>query len=113
MNKEYDYISLGERIRKVRTKKQLTQEQLAEACDLSAAHIGHIERGTRALSIESLITISNVLGVSTDYLLLDVANNADRQVARVLNAVCNMDKEQFDKFYSVVKILAENVDKLK
>ncbi|MEE1043205.1 MAG: helix-turn-helix transcriptional regulator [Clostridia bacterium] len=113
MNKEYDYISLGKRIRKIRTKKHLTQEQLAEACELSAAHIGHIERGTRALSIESLITISNVLDVSTDYLLLDVANNEDRRMSGVLNAVYNMDKEKFDKFYSVVKVLAENVDKLK
>lgn len=113
MNKEYDYESFGERIRKIRIQKHLTQEQLAEACDLSAAHIGHIERGTRAVSIESLITISRVLDVSTDYLLLDVAGGYDKQISSVLNAVNNMDKEKFDKFYSVVKIIAENADKLK
>ena len=57
MKSDFDYIALGERIRKARKKKLLTQEQLAEACNLSTAHIGHIERGTRALSIESLIII--------------------------------------------------------
>ena len=112
MYKEYDYISLGKRIRKIRIERHLTQEQLAEACELSTAHIGHIERGTRALSIESLITISNVLEVSTDYLLLDVASNIDKKISGVLNAVHNMDKKKFDKFYSVVKVLAENADKL-
>ena len=48
MKSEFDYAALGERIRRARKQKHLTQEQLAEACDLSTAHIGHIERGTRA-----------------------------------------------------------------
>ena len=112
LNKDYDYKSLGKRIRKIRSDKKLTQEQLAEACDLSTAHIGHIERGTRALSIESLITISRVLNVSTDYLLLDVSNNNDKQLSGIINAVSGMDNKKFEKFYSVVKILAENFDKL-
>ncbi len=112
MNKEFDYVSLGKRVRKARVQKKLTQEQLAEACDLSTAHIGHIERGTRALSIESLITISKVLGVSTDYLLLDVAVNRAGEMNGVLNAIDGKDKSKADKFYSVVKILAENIDKL-
>lgn len=112
MNDKFDYSALGERIRKVRKQKCLTQEQLAEACNLSAAHIGHIERGTRALSIESLITISSVLNVSTDYLLLDVSNSADKKLSDILNAVNNVSDEKYNRLYSVIKILAENIDKL-
>lgn len=112
MKTEFDYVSLGQRIRKARKTLGLTQEQLAEACDLSTAHIGHIERGTRALSIESLITISSVLSVSTDYLLLDVSNQSDKNISGIINAVSNTNAEKSDKFYSIVKILAENIDKL-
>ena len=112
MKSEFDYAALGERIRRARKQKHLTQEQLAEACDLSAAHIGHIERGTRALSIESLITISEVLNVSTDYLLLDISTSSDKKLSDILNAVDNTDKNRYDKLYSVIKILAENIDKL-
>lgn len=112
MKIEFDYSALGERIRKARKKKNLTQEQLAEACDLSTAHIGHIERGTRALSIESLITISEVLNVSTDYLLLDVSNSADRKLSSILNAIDNVNDDKYNRLYSVIKILAENIDKL-
>lgn len=112
MNYEFNYSALGERIRKVRKQKCLTQEQLAEACALSTAHIGHIERGTRALSIESLITISNVLNVSTDYLLLDVSNSADRKLSGIFNAMDNVNDEKYNRLYSVIKILAENIDKL-
>lgn len=112
MKIEFDYSALGERIRKARKEKNLTQEQLAEACDLSTAHIGHIERGTRALSIESLITISEALNISTDYLLLDVSNSTDRKLSSILNAIDNVNNDKYNRLYSVIKILAENIDKL-
>lgn len=112
MKNTFDYIALGERIRKARKAKRLTQEQLAEACDLSTAHIGHIERGSRALSIESLITISNVLGVSTDYLLLDISNSADKNVSAIFNSLSGIDENKYNLLYSVTKILAENIEKL-
>ncbi len=112
MNNEFDYTALGKRIRKARKSLGLTQEQLAEACELSTAHIGHIERGTRALSVESLISISKVLNVSTDYLLLDVLNSSDNKLSGIFNALGNVEKNQFEKFYSITKILAENIDKL-
>jgi len=112
MKNEFDYSALGTRIRKARKQQNLTQEQLAEACNLSTAHIGHIERGTRALSIESLITLSKVLNVSTDYLLLDISNSADRKITGILNAIDNVDDDKYNRLYSVIKILAENIDKL-
>lgn len=112
MKNKFDYQALGKRIRSLRKQRHLTQEQLAEACDLSTAHIGHIERGTRALSIESLITIASVLETSTDYLLLDVSNNTEKHLSGVFNAINSYNNSNFDKFYSVVKILAENIDKL-
>lgn len=112
MKDKFDYSELGKRIRKARKQKNLTQEQLAEVCDLSTAHIGHIERGTRALSIESLITISEVLDVSTDYLLLDISNSADRKLSSILNAIDNVTNDKYNRLYSVIKILAENIDKL-
>ncbi len=112
MKNDFDYTALGERIRKARKQRHLTQEQLAEECNLSTAHIGHIERGTRALSIESLITISEVLNVSTDYLLLDISNSTDKKLSNILTAIDTVNNDKYNKLYSVVKILAENIDKL-
>ena len=40
MNKNIDYTALGKRIKEKRIEKGLTQEQLGELCELSAAHIG-------------------------------------------------------------------------
>ena len=66
-----DYIALGIRIKKMRQQKKLTQEQLAEQAGISAAFIGHIERGTRIASLDTLVAICNTLETSPEYLLCD------------------------------------------
>lgn len=40
-----DYKALGRRIREERLKRNLTQEQLAEAIEISNSYMGQIERG--------------------------------------------------------------------
>ena len=66
MNDSINYLEIGARIRRQREQIGLTQEQLGEACDLSTSFVGHIERGSRKLSVESLFRIASVLGISTD-----------------------------------------------
>lgn len=64
-----DYIELGKRIRAARSRLNLTQEQLAEQAELSAAFVGHIERGTRVLSVETLVRLCRVLQITPNALL--------------------------------------------
>lgn len=64
-----NYIDLGRRIREERQKLNLTQEKLSEAINVSTTYIGQIERGERCPTLDTLIRISNSLGVSIDYLL--------------------------------------------
>lgn len=64
-----DYKDLGSRIRLLRRKQGLTQEELAEKCDISASFMGHIERGSRIASLETLVALCNALQASPQYLL--------------------------------------------
>ena len=64
-----DYKMVGKRIQKRRKKCRLTQEQLAELTNRSPAFIGHIERGTRKMSLETLCELSLALKCPTDELL--------------------------------------------
>lgn len=64
-----DYQDLGKRIRKQRVLLDWTQEQLAERVNVSTSFIGHVERGTRKASLETLVSVANALSVSLDYLL--------------------------------------------
>ena len=63
---EIDYVALGRRIRAERRRQDLTQEQLAEMADISESFMGHIERGGRVLSVETLIRLANALNISAE-----------------------------------------------
>lgn len=64
-----DYSSLGARIRRERVLRGWTQEQLAEKAGISLSFLGHIERGTRKASLETLVALCNALEVGMDALL--------------------------------------------
>ena len=66
-----DYIALGKRIRMERAACKLTQARLAKEVHLSVSFLGHVERGTRKASLETIVAISNALQASLEYLLSD------------------------------------------
>ena len=68
---EIDYKAIGRRVRLARTEKNMTQDNVAEAIDISAPHMSNIETGSTKLSLPTLIAIANALSVSADALLCD------------------------------------------
>jgi transcriptional regulator with XRE-family HTH domain len=58
-----DNARIGGVIREARNNRKITQEQLAEAVDVTPAFIGHIERGDRSLSLTTLAGIANELSI--------------------------------------------------
>ncbi len=106
-----DYRKLGQRIRRCREDAGLTQAELAERCNLSTSYIGHIERGTRIASVETLYTIATTLCVGTDYLLLDVSPDSD-SLAMIAAAVNGKDPRKRKTFLAAVKALADKIDEL-
>lgn len=66
-----DYQALGKRVRKQRLLSEMTQENLAEAAGISCSFVGHIERGEKKASIETLIALCNAMKVSPNVLLQD------------------------------------------
>lgn len=61
--------AIGLRISERRRQLGFTQEQIAEKMDVSVQMVSNLERGMKAIRIENLIKISNILEVSTDYIL--------------------------------------------
>lgn len=64
-----NYTIIGKNISKVRKRRRLSQETLAEYVDVSSSFISQIELGKKQASLGILIRVSNVLGVTVDYLL--------------------------------------------
>ena len=72
---QINYILLGQRIRAIRTKKGITQMELAERIDRSPAYMSYVETAYKFCSLDTLVRVANELNVSTDDLLIDSLTN--------------------------------------
>lgn len=83
---------MGQRIKKQRKAVKLTQERIAEELNISVKHFSEVERGIAGLSVENLIKLSDILGVSIDYM---VKGEADfNRWYSVINALDNVPPEK-------------------
>ena len=64
-------MNLGEKIYQLRTAKNLSQGDLAEALDVSRQSISKWETGSSVPELDKLIKLSEIFGVSLDELVLD------------------------------------------
>ena len=83
-----DKLTMGDRIKEIRKKNGLTQEQLAEKLDISVEYVSQIERGMKIPSMQIFIKLVEVLDISADYLLRDTVSThgmyGDKQIASKL-----------------------------
>lgn len=61
--------ALGKRIARLRHKAGLSQATLADRLGLSASAVGMYEQGRREPPLDTIVLMSMVFGVTTDYLL--------------------------------------------
>lgn len=106
-----DYIALGKRIREERLKLGLTQEKLAESIDVSNSYVGQIERGERSVTLDTLIRITQRLGVTIDYLLKDsVDMKNDNFVDQLKQLLHGRNMKQKQMALDVLKVMFSHMD---
>ena len=108
-----DYYEVGQRIRKIRKARCMSQEQLAEKVDASTTHISHIENANTKMSLSIFVKIAETLEVQTDALLYDVPRDTTNRAmsdvadvferctaneARVLAEIVKTAKQSFDAY---------------
>lgn len=98
-----DYTIIGERLKKARLEKNLTQEQLAEQIDVSIAFLSRVERGSSHINLKRLTQICNILGIFSEGLIL---NGASEDSSDYLNADFKeiLEKASPDKQKLIYKI---------
>jgi transcriptional regulator with XRE-family HTH domain len=57
-------MNIGEKIKRLRVKKSLTQEELADRCELTKGFISQVERDLTSPSIATLVDILEGLGTN-------------------------------------------------
>ena len=62
----------GARIRQLRYEQHISQEELAEKCDLHRTYVGGIERGERNPSLENIKKIASAFKINLSELFKEV-----------------------------------------
>jgi transcriptional regulator with XRE-family HTH domain len=98
---------LGRRLKELRQRKGLKQEQLAEMVELEPASISNIENGRNYPSFQNLEKIINVLEVSfIDVFKFDQHQDKVDLMAEI-NKMLNNNPEKVKDTYKIVKALVE------
>lgn len=104
-----DYTVIGERLKKARKDKHLTQEQLAEKIDVSIAFLSRIERGSSQINLKRLSQICQILEITEG----DILNGSSNKSTKYLNLEfadllknCSAEKQKL--IYDIAKVIAEN-----
>lgn len=100
----------GEKIKRIRKKKNLTQEQLAELIDISPRNLSKIEVGECFVKAETLEKLLKALDISTEELF---ANEHIKESEELLNLIYNIldkiknDRKKLEKIYKISKFLID------
>ena len=110
--RKLNYLQIGQNIKTLRSEAGLTQEKMAEICEISTSFLGHIERGTRKLSLETAVKIADCLQISMDALLMD-GKKTDFSVLSAADAILRkQDSTPQQHFRWLIKVLSQHIDEL-
>ena len=105
--KELDYGEIGQRIRRARKKKGWTQEILAAKCGICISFMGHIERGTRYMSLDTFASICHSLEMDADELLWGMQSPAEYGLAGMRGQTEFQETDHYLLFTKIMKSVAE------
>lgn len=95
---KFDSKVLAERLKRLRLRRNMTQEHLAELVDVTPVYISYMEHGTRVPALEKMVEICNVLGCTMDELLdgflTAKPSNSPRTVDQLLYD-CSFEERMF------------------
>lgn len=109
-----------QRLRNARNRMKLTQDELAAKVNTTKATISNYENGYSSPSNDMLILLSDVLGVTTDYLLgrSDTTNMSEqdefqtfannKELERWYKELPNSDEEDLESLRQMWEIIKKN-----
>jgi len=95
---------VGIRIGTLRRERNLTRAQFGKLVGISGQYVGRIEKGQK-LSVELIAAICKAMGVSTDYIILGIADPLNH-----IDLLKDLSSEQIELGFDILKRLAELIN---
>lgn len=113
MEKLIDNKAVGRRLRLRRDALGITRDKLAEAIDVTPKFVQDIEYGNKGMPTETLARLSEVLGLTTDYILKGIVDEEGQDIERqavknnILGSLKVYDNDQLKIMDQVCRLLVE------
>jgi len=98
---------LGKRLRELRKRKGLKQEELAEKIGVEPATISNIENGKNYPSMTNLENILNVLDYSFTEIFDYEHKNTNENLIYQINEIIKNHPDKIEDFYKIIKALTK------
>lgn len=98
--------SIGNRIRSLRLKHNLSQEQLALRADITTAYLGQIERDEKNPTIKLIEKIANALNLSLSELFSDQKidnEDSDEIINNIIFELSDLSIEEKQEILQIIK----------
>jgi transcriptional regulator with XRE-family HTH domain len=103
---------LGEKIKRVRKLRNLTQEELAEMVDISPRSLSNIEVGTCFVKSETLEKIIDSLNITTEELFANDHIKTNQELICEIDKLINKAKKNtntLEKIYRILRCIVDDV----
>ena len=105
---------IGARLKQARLAKNLTQQQLAEAVDISASFLSNVEIGRQAMNIKTLIALLDTLNISADWLLNNGTDSANHAAAiEIEKELASCTPKERETILRLVLLMKESIGSMK
>lgn len=94
-----DNSIIAQRIKLYRQLAKMTQEDLAEAAEVSETYIRKMEAGDRTPSLEMVMTLAEALNTTPDHLLLPAAQLSNSTSDGILDLLKDCTSAEFAVLY--------------
>lgn len=99
-------LEIGSRIRNIREGMHLSRSSFSEKINISEVFLSQVERGEKSISLNTLISICNNTGVSSDYILFgDISNSSTAN--RIVKMLNGLPPEASNMVYDMTNSLKE------
>ena len=89
-----ELLLFGERLRNRRNVLGFTQEFVSDKAGITLRFYQMLERGEKSVSLDTLISLSRALTISTDYLLFgNLSYNLESPLVEILNGLPQPQRE--------------------
>ncbi len=95
-------LEIGARIRAIREELKMSRNVFSEKVNISESYLAQLELGNKSIGLDTLISICEYTGTSTDYLLFGKEDNTNtaKKIIRIVN---KLPKDSLEMSYEIIR----------